>query len=257
MTQNRVDFKRAVSSRRKLLMGLGATAGLTALSLSSARSANVIRAIEATYDMRILSTGEVYGHENWSLYVHPDGSRTISVRLINRDYDLFRTIVHRVDANFRPLECQLLYYRGGTRQGSAWFQVEGNRLRAEANLPTGRVTHEVEVPDEFSMVNHAAAAEGWHFWYCPKDGRDHQATLYNLRVDATSAEGILGRVHTRTIQHLGAEEATTPAGSFACDHYAFGEPSRIWVHGPDQMPVRLRFEAADREFVISQWTTMG
>ena len=162
-----------------------------------------------------------------------------------------------MDANFRPLECQLLYYRGGARQGSAWFQVEGNRLRAEANLPTGRVTHEVEVPDEFSMVNHAAAAEGWHFWYCPKDGREHQATLYNLRVDATSAEGILGRVHTRTIQHLGTEETTTPAGTFACDHYAFGEPSRIWVHGPDQMPVRLRFEAADREFVISQWTTMG
>ncbi|MEQ9110077.1 MAG: hypothetical protein RIF37_02225 [Rhodospirillaceae bacterium] len=257
MTHNRQDFKRAGSSRRRLVLGLGATAGLVAIPQEDARSANVVRAIEATYDMRILSTGEIYGHESWSLFVHPDGSRTLSVRLINRDYDLFRTIIHRVDAAFRPLECQLLYYRGGTRRGSAWFRIEGNRLRAEADLPTGKVTHDVEVPDEFSMVNHAAAAEGWHFWYCPKDGKEHQATLYNLRVDTTSAEGILGRVHTRSIQHLGAKETTTPAGTFACDHYAFGEPSRLWVHGPDQMPVRLRFEAADREFVLSQWVTMG
>ncbi len=203
--------------------------------------------------MTVISTGEIFGHEHWSLYVHPDGSRTISVRMINNQFNLFRTIVHRVDKQFRPLECQLLYYRDGKKMGSAWFQVDGHTLHAEANLPSGRLTHTVDVPEQFSMVNHAAAAEGWHFWYCPKDNAPHQATLYNLRVDATTSEAVLGRVHTRTIQHLGSDDIETPAGTFASDHYAFGGPSRIWVHGEDRMPVRLRFEAADTEFVLSKW----
>jgi len=57
-------------------------------------------------------------------------------------------------------------------------------------------------------------------------------------------------------QHLGAEPATTPGGTFACDRYAFGDPSRIWVHGEDRMPVRLRFAAADRGFVVAAWKVM-
>ena len=247
--------------RRTLLAGLAGSvlsgAGLSARSADVADSANVIRAIDATYDMTVISTGTVYGHEHWSLFVHPDGSRTVSIRMINNEFNLFRTIVHRVDAQFRTMECQLLYYRNGRRMGSAWFQVEGGTLRAEANLPAGRLTQTVAVPEHFSMVNHAAAVEGWHFWYCQKDGAPHEANLYNLRVDATTPEGVLGRVHTRTIQHLGAEDTTTPAGTFACDHYAFGDQSRIWVHGEDRMPVRLRFEAADTEFVLSKWQPMA
>lgn len=221
-----------------------------------AGSPNIVRGIDATYDMKILSTGEIFGHEHWSLYVHPDGSRTLSVRLINNDYKLFRSIIHRVDADFRPLECQLLYYRDGARMGSAWFQIDRDTLTAEAVSERGRLYHTVAVPQNFSMVNHAAAAEGWHFWYCPKDGRPHQATLYNLRVNAKEAEGVLGRVHTRTIQHLAEEDVETPAGTFACDHYAFGDPSRVWVYGQDRMPVWLRFEQADREFVVSRWDVM-
>lgn len=257
--KNRCD--RALSRRRAIVAATGSTA-LAALPgrLSAddvAGSVNVVRGLEATYDMKVLSTGEIFGHEHWSLYVHPDGSRTVSVRLINNDYNLFRTIIHRVDAGFRPLECQLLYYRDGQRMGSAWFQINGDTLTAEAVSDRGRLHHTVAVPKNFSMVNHAAAIEGWHFWYCPKDGQPHEATLYNLRVNAKASEGVLGRVHNRTIQHLGEDQIETPAGSFDCDHYAFGDPSRIWVHGEDRMPVRLRFEQADREFVVSRWDVMS
>lgn len=257
MAKNKGFSDRSGLSRRSALGGLtgAAVIGTAPLVLGAdvADSSNIVRAIDATYDMTVISTGEIFGHEHWSLYVHPDGSRTISVRMINNQYNLFRTIVHRVDKQFRPLECQLLYYRDGKRMGSAWFQVDGDTLHAEANLPTGQLTHTVAVPEQFSMVNHAAAAEGWHFWYCPKDNAQHQATLYNLRVNATTSEGVLGRVHTRTIQYLGSEDIETPAGTFTSDHYAFGDPSRIWVHGEDRMPVRLRFEAADTEFVLSKW----
>lgn len=257
MAQNK-DFSQKLDLPRRAVLGGLASASVIgssplAFGADVADSSNIVRAIDATYDMTVISSGEVFGHEHWSLYVHPDGSRTISVRMINNQYNLFRTIVHRVDEQFRPLECQLLYYRDGKRMGSAWFQVDGDTLHAEANLPTGRLTHTVSVPKQFSMVNHAAAAEGWHFWYCPKDNAPHQATLYNLRVNATTSEGVLGRVHTRAIQHLGTEDKVTPAGTFAADHYAFGDPSRIWVHGEDRMPIHLRFEAADTEFVLSKW----
>ena len=253
----KLDLSGWAQTRRSVLGGLAGSAvvgfGAPVFGADVANSSNVVRAVEATYDMTVISTGEIFGHEHWSLFVHPDGSRTASVRMINNQYDLFRTIVHRVDAQFRPIECQLLYYRGGKKMGSAWFQVDGGMLHAEANLLTGRLKHAVAVPEHFSMVNHAAAVEGWHFWYCPKDNAPHQATLYNLRVNATSSEGVLGRVHNRTIQYLGTEDKVTPAGTFASDHYAFGDPSRIWVHGEDRMPVHLRFEAADTEFVLSKW----
>lgn len=257
MAKNRGLSGEIARPRREFLGSLAGAAvlGTTPMAYATdiADSPNVERALDAIYDMTVISTGEIFGHEHWSLFVHPDGSRTVSVRMINNQYNLFRTIMHRVDAQFRPIECQLLYYRDGKRMGSAWFQVDGGTLSAVANLPNGRLTHKVAVPEQFSMVNHAAAVEGWHFWYCPKDGASHQATLYNLRVNATSSEGVLGRVHTRTIQHLGTEDVVTPAGTFTSDHYAFGDPSRIWVHGDDRMPVRLRFEAADTEFVLSKW----
>ena len=166
---------------------------------------------------------------------------------------MFRTIIHRVDEQFRPLECHLNYYRDGERQGSALFRVKGNTLSATADMPMRQLTHEVAVPDQFSMVNHAASAEGWHFWYCPKDHAVHEANLYNLLVGTDTPLGVMGRVHTRWIQFLGEDETETPAGTFACDRYAFGDPSRIWVHGEDRMPVRLRFAEADREFVLSEW----
>lgn len=259
------------TSRRQVLVGslagLGASlgSGLTPLTLPQqgiafaydgevADNPNVVRALNAAYEMRILSTGEIFGHEHWTLFVLADGTRTLSVRMINNDFNLFRTIIHRVDERFRPLECHLNYYRSGQRMGSAWFRTQGKMMTAAADLPSSQVSQEIPVPDHFSMVNHAASAEGWHFWYCPKDGAVHDATLYNLRVGAAdSPSGVLGRVHTRWIQFLGEDETETPAGSFACDRYAFGDASRIWVFGEDRMPVRLRFAEADREFVISEW----
>ena len=75
----------------------------------------------------------------------------------------------------------------------------------------------------------------------------------NLRVNTDTPLGVLGRVHTRWIQFLDEEETETPAGTFACDRYAFGDASRIWVHSEDRMPARLRFAEMDREFVLSEW----
>ncbi len=166
------------------LAGLGTSASLVAslrASLSFAGEVednpNVVRALNGAYEMRILSTGQVFGHEHWTLFVHPDGTRTLSVRMINNDFNLFRTIIYRVDERFRPLECHLNYYRNGERQGSALFRIRGNTLSATADMPARQLSHEVAVPDQFSMVNHAVSAEGWHFWYCPKDNAVHEATL--------------------------------------------------------------------------------
>ena len=75
------------------LAGMGLYGGFGAVMNSRSSFAgevednpNVIRALNAAYEMRILSTGQIYGHEHWTLFVHTDGTRTLSVRMINNDF---------------------------------------------------------------------------------------------------------------------------------------------------------------------------
>jgi hypothetical protein len=71
-------------------------------------------------------------------------------RIINNDVSLFRSVIYLVDTRFRPLDCHMVLHKDGTQLRSAWVTVNGNHLSAMADTMGARITHEVDVPDEFS-----------------------------------------------------------------------------------------------------------
>ena len=242
-------------SRRAALAGLSALP-VAATAGPIADSANVERGVRGRYRLTVRSSGEVFGFEDFSVFLHPDGTRTLESRIVNNDVSLFRAVIYRVDARFRPRDCHLVLYKDGSLLGSAWVTVNEGQLTARANTMGADILHRVQVPEEFSLVPHAGASDGWHFWYLnTKAPMVEPATgaVYMMRVNRQTAVGLLGRLIERPIQFHGRETAGTPAGRFDCDVFTFGPPARLWVTGPDRLPVRLLYAQADREFLLEEY----
>ncbi len=219
-------------------------------------SVNVTRMVQGRYDLTVLSTGRSFGFETFSLFVHGDGTRTLESQIVNNDVNLFRSTIYRVDDRFRPLDCHLVLYKDGTQLGSTWVTVKGNTLHAAADTMGSRLTHTVEVPDGFSLVPHAGAADGWHFWYLDHAAArdtDVNGRVYMMRVNRETPVGLLGRMIDRPLSYLGPETVPLAGQEFACDVYTFGRPAKLYVTGEDRIPARLRYEAADRDFHLTEW----
>ena len=245
-------------SRRAALGGLAALP-LTTTAGPIADSANVERAVRGRYRLTVRSSGETFGFEEFSLFLHPDGTRTLESRIVNNDVSLFRAVIYRVDARFRPRDCHLVLYKDGSQLGSAWVTVNEGQLTARANTMGADITHSVQVPDEFSLVPHAGASDGWHFWYLDAPApmvEPATGAVYMMRVNRETAVGLLGRLIERPIQFHGRETTSGPAGRFDCDVFTFGTPARLWVTGQDRVPVRLLYAAADREFLLEVYDLM-
>lgn len=261
-SRNHRDFYRSGLDRRGALravatgLGLGLAPHLSHAQSVIGASVNVTRMIQGRYNLTIRSTGRSFGFETFSLFVHGDGTRTLESQIVNNDVNLFRSTIYRVDERFRPLDCHLVLYKDGTQLGSTWVTVKGNTLHATADTMGSRLTHTVEVPDAFSLVPHAGAADGWHFWYL-----DHRAArntdvtgrVYMMRVNRETPVGVLGRMIDRPLSYLGTETVPLAGQDFSCDVYTFGRPAKLYVTGEDRIPVRLTYEAADRDFHLTEW----
>ncbi len=255
-------FLKGALPRRGMLMGVAAGAAVAAVPRQGVSqsaitsSANVVRMIEGRYDLTELASGRRFGFEQFTLFVHGDGTRTLESRIVNNDVSLFRSAIYRVDARFRPLDCHLVLYKDGTQLGSAWVTIKGNTLHALADTMGTRLSHTVDVPDAFSLVCHAGAADGWHFWYldpAQAGGADVTGKVYMMRVNRESPVGVLGRMMDRGVSYQGKETVELAGQVFATDVYTFGRPAKLYVTGEDRIPVRLRYEAADRDFYLTDW----
>lgn len=233
--------------------------GLSWAQSDIADSVNVTRMIQGRYDLTVLSTGRSFGFETFSLFVHGDGTRTLESQIVNNDVNLFRSTIYRVDERFRPLDCHLVLYKDGTLFGSTWVTVKGNVLHATADTMGTRLSHTVDVPDGFSLVPHAGASDGWHFWYLDQTealNTDITGRVYMMRVRRDSPVGLLGRMMDRPLSYLGEETVPLAGQDFACDVYTFGRPAKLYVTGEDRIPVRLKYEAADRDFHLTEWKVL-
>ena len=243
---NRRGFLACAASLMALPSGL--------MALDPKANDNVLRIKEGRIRYQTISTKEEVGYEDWRLIVQSDGSRTMESTVINNDRQSMRSMVHRVDANFRPLECYLNYYGAGKRLGSGWFQVVDNDLYAVADTPNGRLTQHVKVPDVFSMVPHPAATDGWHFWGHDKSRPGPQPhAIYNLQTQADNAGSVLGRNQPRTTELTGTGDTTVPAGTFPTENWKLGANFASHTTGEDSIPIYLSYEKFDREFVCVEY----
>lgn len=214
-------------------------------------NANVVRAAKGTIVYKVLSTGAVLGGENWNLTVHPDGSRTMQALNRYGSPGVQRHVTYRVDATFRPLEAYLLYWVGGQWKGSGFFSVHGDTLDAVANTPNGTLTHTLKVPQNFSFIPHPLSTDAWHMgYYDKKKGGTQTITVYDMDAGAAGPQALMGKLYTQKLDYLGAETITTPAGTFATDHFKIDSAVDIYVTGPDAIMVKFVWSPADRVYEL-------
>ena len=228
-----------------------------ALAAESGRNPNIIRWSEGTIVYRTIEAQRVRANESWRLTVHPDGSRTLRSYVDNFDAETNLNMIHRVAANFRPLESLVTYWTRGEYRGAGLFAVDGSTLSATVSGPDGSATESIEVPDGFSIVPHPLASDSWHTWHFDKaKGGVQQITMYNLQVTAPeNGIPVLGKIQNGTMTFEGVEDVTVPAGTFVTDHYKIGESIHVWVTGPDNMMVRYAMPARDLEYVLTSLKT--
>lgn len=214
---------------------------------------NITRWSEGTIVYRTIEAQRVRAHETWRLTAHPDGSRTIRSFVDNFDAETNLNMIHRVAADFRPLESLVTYWTRGEYRGAGMVTVNGSTLNASVSGPDGNATASIEVPEKFSIVPHPLATDSWHTWYFDKaKGGVQTTTMYNLQVTAPeNGVPVLGKIQRGTMTYVGAEDVTVPAGTFATDHYRMGEGIHVWVGGPDNMMVRYAMPDRDLEYVLT------
>jgi len=218
---------------------------------TSVGNANISRWADGTIEYRVQSTGAVIGREQWHLTAHPDGTRTMQARNEYGSPGLQRHVILRADAKLRPIEAYVQYWVGGHWRGSGLFSVHGHKLTAVANTPNGVLTHAIDVPENFSFIPHPLSTDAWHMWYYDRGkGGDQTITVYDMPGGADGPQSILGRLYTQTLRRIGAEDITTPAGTFPTDHYRIDDAVDIYVTGPDAIMVRFAWAPADRVYEL-------
>ena len=218
-------------------------------------NANIVRSSQGEYTYQTLKEHRPRGRETWSLTVHPDGSRTVTALVDNYDGGVYYNLVHRVDADFRPLESFVVQWMTGRRLASAHFAVDGNTLTSTIATTTGRRDEQLNVPNTFSIQPHAVVTDGWRgYWYDKAKRGVQSGTNVNMSVAPGTPEPLRGKLEEENAEYIGSERITVPAGTFDTEHYKFRGGADIWFTSQDRLMIRYLYVETDREYVLTKIT---
>jgi hypothetical protein len=217
-------------------------------------NANLQRQASGRYVYRTVPDGRERGVEEFDMFVHRDGSRTLMIW-----HDLWAknaqfSVVLRVAENFRPLSAFVSYWVAEGYKGNATFQVDGDKLNATATGEFGTVMRTSNVPVSFSIGTHPVSGDGWHLWYAPSDkpGLTGMISVYSLEATADIQKPPLGEIVEMPFEYIGEETLETPAGRFETRRYRMMGSTDVWVTGRDRILVRMLMERFDREYLLTE-----
>lgn len=212
---------------------------------------NVAREIVGTLRLQTKSDKRFRGTEEWRIFVHPDGSRTM---ILSKDFvalNALQIMTAHVDADFRPIDVYATYWVPGGYRGSIRVAVDGDTLRAVSEAPTGSVTEEITVPEEVSVVTHGESMNGWYLSQGERDAEGkHAATYYVFNPTRDGSEMVRGRLGPASFQYLGKETITVPAGTFETERYLLTN-IEMWITGEDRILVKQSLVGEDKEYVLT------
>ncbi|MDG2320331.1 MAG: hypothetical protein P8L79_08740 [Rhodospirillaceae bacterium] len=213
---------------------------------------NVVREVGGTLRLQTASDKRFRGVEEWRIFVHADGSRTMT---LTKDFiaaNALQIMTAHVDADFRPIDVYATYWTLDGYRGSIRAAVDGNELRAVSEGPYGRIEDVVEVPHELSIVTHGESMNGWYLWQGERDDEGiHRATYFNFNPAPDGSALVKGRLHPATYEYFGTETVTVPAGTFATERYLLGNID-IWYYGEDRVLVKQSLRGDDKEYILTK-----
>ena len=212
---------------------------------------NVAREITGTLRLQTKSDKRFRGTEEWRIFVHPDGSRTM---ILSKDFvaaNALQIMTAHVDQDFRPIDVFATYWVPDGYRGSIRVALDGSKLRAVSEAPTGSNTEEISVPDEVSVVTHGESMNGWYLAQGERDAEGtHKATYYILGPTRDGSDMVRGSLGPATFQYLGEETITVPAGTFETERYLLTN-IEMWITGEDRILVKQSIVDEDKEYVLT------
>lgn len=210
--------------------------------MALADNPNIVRTAHGEYSYINQDTGAITGHEDWTLTVDRDGTRTFNIMQRWDERDYVTQTIHRLDARLRPIETFQTRWDADGWVSSGVYTVVENTVTTVSTGRSGRTTQTLDVPDGFSLVPHPLATDGLHFWYVDAPaGETIDGTVYNIRVKDELTGAALGMVHEVKLTYVGDESVTTEAGTFATKHFKMGDDSDFWILANDGILVRLSY----------------
>lgn len=190
--------------------------------------------------------GTERGREWFHVTTGADGSRTMrSVAEID-DSQILRDVTLTVGADWRPLDSYVRVVVADELVGSAWFRFSAQGAVADADsVRLGRIHQEVDTDGRAPMFGaHQVAGDGWQAALVPP-GVTGPVRVEGVLLSSPLPNGASGPmldVTAMTVERLGTEQVTTPAGTFETVHVRVTpdglDAEDVWVLPEDNTLVR-------------------
>lgn len=234
-----------------------AVSNVTVVAAQEVSTANaaITRVASGIYRYESNDGAALRGTERFTLLVHPDGARTMMMWHDLAAKNAQFTVVLRVDVGFQPLEAYVNYWNDGRHKGSAFFRREGGVVRGESDGPSGRRSQREPVPGRFSIGSHPVAGDGWHLAnYDSVRAGKQEVALFSLEASGDVTKPVLGRFVPLSIELIGVETVSVPAGNFETTHYRIAGVNDLWVTGPDLLVVKSEIPARRLRYVLTEYS---
>ena len=213
---------------------------------------NVVREWAGTLLMQTKTDQRYRGVEQWRIFVHPDGSRTM---MLSKDFVAFNALqimTKRVAADFRPIDVYAAYWVQDGYRGSIRVTLDGDELRATSEGPGAPNTVIRTVPHEIAVITHGESMNGWYLWQGePKSAEPQDLDEFNLTPRAAEGQNVQGVIRTGSYRYLGTETVTVPAGTFETERYRIMN-IEMWITGEDRILVKQIITDEDKEYVLTK-----
>ena len=212
------------------------------------------------------------GREWFTLTTHPNGDRTVRAMCELYDVDLLRDVIYTVDINWKPIDAYIRLTLKDIYIGSGWFRFTEHKAECETFMKeSGRISQWIDLDERpLSFGTHPVICDVWHIGAFDRKSKSRIQTLKGTMVSSPLHTGASGpllspvimshkgtHLNEFSIEYMGTEEITVPAGTFQADHfrYLLGEhPSyEIWCHGEHLIPVKLRWDFNETTYYLEEF----
>lgn len=204
------------------------------------------------------------GREWFSLSVLRDGTRALRAHCEMDDDVVLRDVTYTVDRAWQPLDAFIRLSVHDQFVGSSWFRFTARGVECEAlTAREGRVSQRVALPGgAVRFGTHSLITDGWHAALWDPSGPALQVTRAQPASShaANGATGPLVLLGDSTLERLGRERVTVPAGEFDCTHFQIllvKYPAlHFWVTGSDHILVRMEWDHLDAYYELLELECM-
>ncbi len=200
------------------------------------------------------------GREWFTITVNADGSRTIRAQCEMDEDGLLRDVIWSLNADWTPVDAYVRLNVGGKFQGAGWFWIDGSEVTGEIfNAGTGRLRQKLALSEPPAIFGaHPVSGDAMKTAKFDRNSADKIQKFQGISTSPLPNGGsgpILTEI-TMTFEFIGEEEVTVPAGTFQTErfrwHFEQFAPIEIWTMGSDHIPVKLRWDELDSDYLLTE-----